>query len=282
MAEVTSNLLGQLSGRIGGLVFSKNGSGSYVKEYVVGSDAKSLQQIQSRNRFSVMASHWRLLTQSQKNSWKVYANTLFVAKHPKPSAVYSGYEAFVSLNTILATCFSSNYDGLLIDPACTVLYDLFPSVNYDPPSSAFSSQIQSNSGSAIQLILNTASFDSSTRVCTFNLLMCPGMQADPILFKTPLSNVPVGYACYFSMPFSGGRTTVNSKEAYLIGTVLHPNITSGWVTSSSLTFSWIIPSDYFSRLKYSFLPTHHIFFTVYAIGLTGESKMIGRLLVTIS
>jgi hypothetical protein len=282
MAEITSNLLGQLSGRVGSLIFSKNGSGQYVKGYVVGTDAKSLAQISSRNRFSVMASHWRLLSQAQKNSWKVYARTLFVSKHPKPSAVYSGYESFVSLNTILATCNSSNYDGLLIDPPCTVLYDAFPSVNYTAPSFSFSSQIQSYFGESISLILNTASYDTSSRVVTFNLLMCPAVQADPVVFKTPLSNLSLGFACYFSMPFSGGRTTVNSKEAYLIGTVLPPTITSGWVTSNSLTFSWIIPSDYFSKCKYAFLPSHHIFFTVYAVGLTGESKMIGRLLVTLT
>jgi hypothetical protein len=281
MAVITASTFGEMSGRVGPLVFSRNNGKQYVRQYVVGTDASSLQQLTSRQRFSVMAAHWRTLSVSQKSAWKTFANTLFVAKHPKANAVHSGYTAFVSLNTMLATCYSTDYNGIITVPGVDATYTPFPPVNYEAPTSAFSANIQNSTGGALQLVLSDAVFDSTSNLCVVTLNLCPVNQVNPIVFKTPVINTNIGFACYFSMPFSGGRTTVNSKEAYLMGTLKNPIINSGWATASQISFSWTVSSTYLNKLKYAFTIGKHIFVSIYSVGFSGQTAFIGRLLITI-
>lgn len=282
MAIITQSPLGQFSGRLGSLIFSKNQNGNYVKSYVVGTDAKSLAQIAMRQRFSVMATHWRALSAEQKKQWKDFALTNFVPKHPRQNTIYSGYEAFVSLNTMLAGVYASGFSGRLINPSVDAVYTDLPPVNYSAPVNSINSQIQDSSSNGIFLNLSSASFVSSTGVLDFNLSMCPAVQLNPVIFKTPIFNTLLGFAVYFSMPFGGGRVTVSSKEAYMVGSVGNIHIDSGWVTSNDLGFRIETDPAYFSKCKYAFNVGSHIFVTVYSVSNFGQAFFLGRQLVLIS
>jgi hypothetical protein len=182
----------------------------------------------------------------------------------------------------LAVAYSSNQSGYLYSPLVSADYGNFPPVNYTSPQSKFVPQIQDSSGNAISFILSSASFTKSTGQILFTLDLCPAVQINPVVFKTPTFNIPLGFSVYFSMPFSGGRTTVTQKEAYLVGSVRYLYINSGWVTSNSLIFSIDTDPEYFSKCKYAFNVGHHIFVSVYAVSNCGQSAFVGRQLIFIS
>ena len=282
MAIITNSMFGDLSGKVGGTVFSKSAGQQQARAYVVGTDVKSLQQLTARQRFSLLCGKWRTLTMSQKQAWISYGANIFQPKHPKAGVIYSGYQAFMSDNSILQTLNAAYYGAILINPVCVHGFDTFETSLNDPGNKPFSAQICTAGLAALNLSLNDASYVSSSRTVSVVIGFGSSPQASPPAFQTPINGTPVGFACYFSSPFSGGRTTTAAKEPYLVGSIGRLVLVSGWTSSNSVTFSWVVPSVYFDQCKYKFNSGSHIFVTVYAVSLTGQIAYVGRLLILIS
>ena len=97
MARVLANPFGDMRGKLGGTVFSRNKSGSIIRVYVKNTDRKSDSQIDRRSRFGNVASLWASLAGSLKSNWNQYAESSFAPKRGKKPGSYTGFSAFVSI-----------------------------------------------------------------------------------------------------------------------------------------------------------------------------------------
>ena len=66
----------EVSGKIGGTIFSKNKGGAYAKNRVVPSNPQTTFQANVRAFFAQIAKKWKTLTQAQRDSWSAAALTV--------------------------------------------------------------------------------------------------------------------------------------------------------------------------------------------------------------
>lgn len=112
---VGGSILGFLSGKMAGMVFSHNKSGQYVRQYVVPVDPATVAQLQARSKFGNQASNWHSLADSAKALWNGFATTLFNPKQGSNTGQFSGINAFVASNNVI-----DNFNAILA-----------PDTNYD-------------------------------------------------------------------------------------------------------------------------------------------------------
>lgn len=91
------------SGKVGGNVFSRNGSGAYLKSFSMPVNPNTTKQQAVRAAFATQVAAWRNLTSAQQQLWKDMA-----PQYPAQDALgnqiqYSGQQLFVKLNQSLTT-----------------------------------------------------------------------------------------------------------------------------------------------------------------------------------
>jgi hypothetical protein len=282
MALINGQMFGDMSGKLGGMVFTRNKAGKTIRAYVNPTDAKSGQQITQRSRFATVVSVWATLTDIAKGAWTSFANSLFSPKKPKVGGSYSGYQAFTSVNSLLNFSKAHDYTATFTPTTVDLNLSSFPAQLVSPPTTGFSSNIQSSTGTAIALTLKSFSLNTLTGACIGVLTMDPGPQAAAPVFENPITDKKVGFSFFGSTVLSPGANSCSNYEAYCLGTIPPPGAITGWSSLSDLTFNWTIPSDYFGNLKGGFSAGQQIFVTVYAVGDEGQSAKIGMLKVTLT
>lgn len=105
---VGGSILGFLSGKMAGMVFSHNRVGQYIRQYVIPTDPATVAQIQARSKFGNQASNWHSLTDTAKSLWNNFALTLFNPKNGSNTGQFSGINAFVASNNVV-----DNFNAML-------------------------------------------------------------------------------------------------------------------------------------------------------------------------
>jgi len=96
------------SGKIGGIVYSRNASGAYTRALSVPVDPQSIYQTAVRNAFSFLADYWMsTLTAAQRAEWDLYASNVTVIDKLGDAIYISGFNHFVRSNTPFKTVFGS-------------------------------------------------------------------------------------------------------------------------------------------------------------------------------
>jgi hypothetical protein len=70
MARYKLGFEARISGKLGGRVFSSNGSGNYIKKYTAPNNKKSLGQFGTRQTHATLLGQWKNLTALEKLSWQ--------------------------------------------------------------------------------------------------------------------------------------------------------------------------------------------------------------------
>jgi len=91
------------SGKVGGNVFSRNGSGAYLKSFSMPVNPNTTRQQAVRAAFATQVATWRNLTSAQQQLWKDIA-----PQYPAQDALgnqiqYSGQQLYIKLNQSLTT-----------------------------------------------------------------------------------------------------------------------------------------------------------------------------------
>jgi len=102
-------MLGTLSGKMAGVVFSHNKAGYYIRLNSMPVSPDSQAQIQNRARFGSASQAYHALSDMHKAEWGEFALLKFNPKGGINRGQYSGYNAFVSLRAVV----SANIDILL-------------------------------------------------------------------------------------------------------------------------------------------------------------------------
>jgi hypothetical protein len=88
-------------GTAGGMTFSANKSGNYVKSWARGSNPRAQRQTGARTALSTCATTWRTLTSVQRAAWIAWAALPAQARTDSLGATYylSGFQQFVALSS---------------------------------------------------------------------------------------------------------------------------------------------------------------------------------------
>jgi hypothetical protein len=99
MALIKTTLVTAVSGKIGGLVFSHNAGGAYVRTLAIPTNPNSPQQQAVRNAVASLTNNWNnLLTPAQRVEWEVYADNVKLTNRIGEQVNVSGLAMFVRSN----------------------------------------------------------------------------------------------------------------------------------------------------------------------------------------
>lgn len=98
------NILGSMSGKLAGMVYSHNRWGSYIRQLVMPTQPRTTYQVNQRARIAEIAGAWANLSGSQRLMWDGFA-PLIVRSDPLGVPLnYNGYTAFMLVNTERLVC----------------------------------------------------------------------------------------------------------------------------------------------------------------------------------
>jgi hypothetical protein len=113
MALITAGpMVGQVSGRLGSVVFSHNRGGPYVRNGTIPTLVTSQEAINAKARLSAQSQAWDNLTAIQRLAWLEWARSNPVVNRLGSQVTIAGNAAFVGINTRLAYA----GDTLLTEP----------------------------------------------------------------------------------------------------------------------------------------------------------------------
>lgn len=102
-------------GKQNGLVYSKNGSGSYVRRKVTPVNPQTPAQQNVRSTLATLSQHWSgLLTDAQRAAWTLFAKTYPITDIFGASVTLNGLNMYVRVNACLA---NAGLAGLLTPPS---------------------------------------------------------------------------------------------------------------------------------------------------------------------
>ena len=94
-------MLAAARGKLGGLVFSRNGGGDIIRRYVKPVNPGSVAQLEIRNRLTGLIQAWRALTDAQRLAWNAVKNN-FTSKNKVGDTIFlSGQQLFTKFNSNL-------------------------------------------------------------------------------------------------------------------------------------------------------------------------------------
>lgn len=99
---VPGSLAGQVSGRIGSVVYSHNRGGPYVRNGTIPTLVTSPAAMAVKARLAAASQAWQALTSAQKLAWGAWAQTNPVINRVGHSVTLSGHQCYVMLNTRIA------------------------------------------------------------------------------------------------------------------------------------------------------------------------------------
>jgi len=97
MARLTGFTLGELRGKMGGVVFSRNKAGAYIRALVTPVNPQTVRQQTARYRFGNASILFQNLSAAAKDCWETFARTHFNPLKGNSTGIYSGGNAFVAL-----------------------------------------------------------------------------------------------------------------------------------------------------------------------------------------
>lgn len=99
------NPFGQMSGKMGGVVFARNKAGDYVRSLTKGINPRTAVQIKARNAFGAVTSLFRQLSASEKTLWQEFADNYYQPREGGNTGQFSGYNAFIALRSVVQQAF---------------------------------------------------------------------------------------------------------------------------------------------------------------------------------
>ena len=91
-------VVGQISGRIGGSVYSRNRGGPYIRNGAIPTVSTSIYAENAKQRLAIYSAYWASLTDPQRLAWKNWAKQNPITNRLGHKIMLSGHMALVQLN----------------------------------------------------------------------------------------------------------------------------------------------------------------------------------------
>lgn len=215
--------IGQLSGKMGGMVFAHNKSGPYVRRYAVPVNPNTGAQLSARASFAGAVGSFHSLTPAEKTQWQSFAQTAFNPKNAINIGQFSGINAYTALQQAVINgnkLLTSPTVGVNGTPLVTQPANLNLTFNDIPPVFTVQPNLKENgTGNAITYgdINGTIDKDGEFDI-TLNIN--PGMTGAPTLAgMLDAVDHKIGYAVYMSESHVQGGLFYNNPEKILLGVI---------------------------------------------------------------
>lgn len=117
MALFNSTVLGQVSGRLAGSVFSKNRGGQYIRAGTIPVTSTTSFALAAKARMTSVSQAWQLLTEAQRLAWRQWAQTNPVLNRLGQSITLTGHSAYSGINSRLLSLSVPTIDDPPLVPA---------------------------------------------------------------------------------------------------------------------------------------------------------------------
>jgi hypothetical protein len=219
MARITfGNIVAEARGKVGGVVFSRNTGGAYVRQKVSPVQPRTAAQLNQRSRLTEVSKVWETLTQSQREAWKGFSLAARKRDVLGLSKQRSGQQMFMFCNLALE---SVGY-ALILNPPVNLAVDALTSL-----------QLVSATSGAVSAVAVTAAGTGYTSPPTvaFTGGAGSGAAGTSFLVGTSVGTITVGAAGtgYTSAP---SVTIVGGGGA---GATATATVASGGVTAITVT-----------------------------------------------
>lgn len=277
-------LVTQLSGKAGGVVAARNKAGGYLRSFVVPTNPNTALQSRARSRFSGSFGAWHGLTDAQKNQWNMFAVTDYRPQRGAiPGVTYSGAQAFTGLrNTAFAAEDYRDSSGLISTPAVTATYATF-SMPFVAPSAPFAGISGDGLGNPLAMQMISATL-SAAGALTFTVEFNGGITvAAAPNFIDVVSGDGIGFAVYGSLPAVQAQSFKPNPGFTLLSALGAPNISSGWVSGTSMTVGLAVPSGRISQHKLWYSSGDLVKLTLFAVAKSwGIGVPLGSVEIAVS
>lgn len=228
MAKIVGgSLIGELSGKEAGRVFSRNRAGAYTRQYVVPVNPKTNAQEAARQKFGNAAQSYHNLDPASKAQWGNFAQAVFSPKVGVNNGQFSGFNAYTSLrmNVNQGQGLAQSFD-VEVNGAAPVMAPTFEDYTFlnTPPNFALQANIADQTGGAVNQVLSDAVVRSDGSF-EFTLDIGPG-----IIGGTDIgdfvdgSGTKFGYMVQMSESKPQGGMFYANPYRYTLGTVKPPSL----------------------------------------------------------
>lgn len=106
----TGGIVGQISGSVGGLTYSHNKGGAYIRNRSIPTNPSSVAQLQRRADLATVSTTWQNLTAAQRAAWTEWARQNPIVNALGDSILKSGHQSYVGLNSRILLAGGSQID----------------------------------------------------------------------------------------------------------------------------------------------------------------------------
>ena len=94
-----SAMVTQASGSVGGMTFSHNRFGNYVRARAIPVNPNTVDQVNARNRFSYFAAQWRTLNAAARATWQTWADAVSKTDPLGDPMFLTAFQWYLSIST---------------------------------------------------------------------------------------------------------------------------------------------------------------------------------------
>lgn len=283
MAKIVGgSMIGELSGKMGGMVFSRNKSGQYIRSYVVPVNPNTGAQLTARASFAGAVGSFHSLDPAEKTQWQNFAQTAFNPKGAINTGQFSGINAYTALNQMVIH--GNKYltaPTLAVNGTPLVGQPTYGSLTFSdtPPVFTVQPNLKDNvTGQAITYgsMTGGVAYDGSFEI-TMNINPSPTGAPTLAGFEDAVGH-PIAYAVYMSEAHVQGGLFYANPFKYLLGVIPPNDADSTDLTAvTDLTFT---ASTVIDTANYQAFPVagNFVRISVYAVSSEdGSQQCIGTM-----
>lgn len=281
MAKVLNSPMGQLSGRVGGFVFTSNKSGSVVRSGTIPTNPQTQVQTRQRTLFGAVSKIFRTITGAQRTLWQEFADNYFNPRNGTNQGQFSGYNAFTALRNVVQQAYRLPLTNLLLAGApggqLVFTQDVFTPMPSAPIPKGFTPVLVDATSQLHSLTLTSAILHQDG-YGSFDLQVGDGAGHNFTNLKTPES-YNIGYIIYLSNGNPAPNLTYGNRFANTLGYIAPfevPNTTNQLDGLESLTVDWSDTYDYAQAKRFP-IAGEYALLSVFAVNLYGQLAEIDNI-----
>lgn len=227
---IGGSIIGEIRGKLGGNVFSRNKAGQYIRSYAVPTNPNTVAQDRARARFGGASGTYHSMSAAQKAAWGVFAESTFSPKVGVNEGQFSGFNAYTSLFSAVGNGndFTHDYDAKVNGSAVATpaTFTNFSGSTTPPVYMLQPAVKEQGTGNALTLSLSSASVDAAGVFdFTINVNGAPSGGADIEDFVDP-NDEPFGFLIQMSNALPQKGMFFANENRYALGYTGLPSLDS--------------------------------------------------------
>lgn len=277
---IGGNPNGFWSGKVGGLVYSFNRVGQYVRQYVKPVNPATNAQTRARAAFAGSSGTYHALNVGEKAAWGSFASTVFNPKVGLNNGQFSGFNAFVSLKNVtengngLVAPVTGEVDGVAVGTPLTFSDYAFSET---PPVFTIQAAIKEQvTGNPLNLSMRSAEVkDDGSFEIQINV-GSGGAGSYAIEDFIDPNDQEFGFLVQMSNPNPQGGMFYQNPFQYTLGYIKHPSIDSA--DAASVGWLGFVSTGIVNPGNYQGFPVagNFVRITVYTASRTGMLALVGN------